>query len=548
MSKEYLFYDQLSIDFPLDDSIEVSTTLKDNDYIVSNVETPHAEIYAPEINFYIKNSQDTIAQKIQNIKKLYDARALNYDLAQDLDFVQEVGDKVLIVSSNDETKNIDELKKLGFTCIALSPKNVLDVNGYIGKLVVTIKKDEDVLDLECDQIIWDDAPEYAMKQSGVYDEDGIERVKKNQGQYEYKNFVKYDSTICQYHERNAEICGKCAEVCPTVAILKVDEEKHLEFSHVDCHGCGGCVSVCPSGALDYSQMTRDGFREVSKLYDNNIALIIPRKMELEALHVELLERVLPLAIEGEKFLHEAHFLSLIQTSGNPVIFYSDFISKGTGDVIRILNDIFAKKYNKKAIFVCKNEDELKEAMKNVVSLEECRYGINEDGLKKREIFSARLANLVGEDDLGTVKTGEHVHYGNITINEDACTLCLSCVGACNVRALTAHPEDNTLRFNPSICTNCTYCEVVCPEANCLTVIRDEIDLNPDYFKQNIMAHDEIFECVECGVGFATVKSVEKIANMMKPMFGNDEIKIKTLYCCADCKPKVMLQAHIDERG
>ncbi len=548
MSKEYLFYDQLSIDFPLDDSIEVSTTLKDNDYIVSNVETPHAEIYAPEINFYIKNSQDTIAQKIQNIKKLYDARALNYDLAQDLDFVQEVGDKVLIVSSNDETKNIDELKKLGFTCIALSPKNVLDVNGYIGKLVVTIKKDEDVLDLECDQIIWDDAPEYAMKQSGVYDEDGIERVKKNQGQYEYKNFVKYDSTICQYHERNAEICGKCAEVCPTVAILKVDEEKHLEFSHVDCHGCGGCVSVCPSGALDYSQMTRDGFREVSKLYNENIALIIPRKMELEALHVELLERVLPLAIEGEKFLHEAHFLSLIQTSGNPVIFYSDFISKGTGDVIRILNDIFAKKYNKQAIFVCKNEDELKEAMKNVVSLEECRYGINEDGLKKREIFSARLANLVGEDDLGTVKTGEHVHYGNITINEDACTLCLSCVGACNVRALTAHPEDNTLRFNPSICTNCTYCEVVCPEANCLTVIRDEIDLNPDYFKQNIMAHDEIFECVECGVGFATVKSVEKIANMMKPMFGNDEIKIKTLYCCADCKPKVMLQAHIDERG
>ncbi len=63
-----------------------------------------------------------------------------------------------------------------------------------------------------------------------------------------------------------------------------------------------------------------------------------------------------------------------------------------------------------------------------------------------------------------------------------------------------------------------------------------------------MAHDELFKCVECGSEFATVKSVEKIAQVMKPIFGNDELRVKTLYCCADCKPKVMLQAHMDERN
>lgn len=155
---------------------------------------------------------------------------------------------------------------------------------------------------------------------------------------------------------------------------------------------------------------------------------------------------------------------------------------------------------------------------------------------------------MGADDLGVLKTGEHIHYGNITINQESCTLCLSCVGACNVRALTAHPEDNTLRFDPSICTNCGYCEVVCPEKDCLTVIKDELTLNSDYFKQNIMATDEIFKCVECGVGFATTKSIEKIASIMKPIFAGDELKIRTLYCCADCKPKIMLQAHVDERN
>ncbi len=553
MNKEYIYCNQSALEYPLDECIEVLNKLDEEEYIVSNVENKNAQIYAPEINFYIKNTQDDISKRIINIKKLYDIRVSAYDLAQDMDYEEPVGNKLLIVSNKDEEELKQELIDLEFTCIVLNPINIVDVNGHIGKLIFTIRKEEELIDLETDQVIWYDAPQFAMKQSGTYDpniiglEVALNSALTNKGSYKYKNFIKYDSNICQYHERNEEICGKCAEVCPTVAILKVDETKHLNFSHIDCHSCGGCISVCPSGALDYSQMPRIAFKEMSSFYKESVALIIPRKMELESLHVDLPKDVLPLAIEGEKFLHEAHFMTLLQTSGNPVIFYTDFISKGTGDVIRIINEIFEKKYGKQAIFTCKDENELKKAILNIIPIKECVYGINEEGLNKREIFSARLSHLVGEDDLGVVKTGEHVHYGNITINTDTCTLCLSCVGACNVRALTAHPQDNTLRFNPSICTNCTYCEVICPEDNCLTVIKDEINLNPDYFKQNVKATDDIFECIECGVGFATVKSVEKIAQIMKPIFGDDELRIKTLYCCADCKPKVMLQAHMDER-
>jgi ferredoxin len=546
MQKEYLYYNQESIEFPLDESIEVTKSLNDGEYLVSNCKDAKATIYAPEINFYIENSKDSIASKILNIKKLYDIRATCFDLAQDLDFACEVGDKLLIVSDRDESELEEKMSKEGFTCISLNPLNIVDINGHIGKLQVTIKKEEELLSLDCDQIYWENAPKFASKQSGVYDD--ILTILKNKGEYRYKNYIKYDSSICQYHERNEEICGKCAEVCPTVAILKEDKEKHLIFSHIDCHGCGGCISVCPSGALDYAQMPRVAFWEVSKFFKDTIPLIIPKKMNLEGLHVELKEGVLPLTIEGEKFLHEAHLLSLAQTSGSQIIFYSDFISKGTGDVIELLNEIFKRKYGKKVVLIAKDENELKSAIMEAISIKECVYGINEEGLKKREIFSARLSYLVGEDDLGVVKTKEHVHYGNITINEDSCTLCLSCVGACNVRALTAHPEDNTLRFNPSICTNCGYCEVVCPEKNCLKVIEDEISLNPNYFKQNIMAKDELFKCIECGVEFATVKSVQKIADTMKPIFGNDEVRIRTLYCCADCKPKVMLQAHLQERN
>ena len=195
--------------------------------------------------------------------------------------------------------------------------------------------------------------------------------------------------------------------------------------------------------------------------------------------------------------------------------------------------------------MCETTEELASVFATLQSIPECCYGINEAGLRKREIFSARLAHVVGEEDLGVVKTGEHVHYGDISIDADKCTLCLSCVGACNVRALTAHPEDNSLRFNASICTNCGYCEVTCPEKDCLHVIKDEIHLKPSWFSQRIMAHDELFACVECGKEFATRKSVEKIVAIMSPLFMGDEVKLRTLYCCADCKPKVMFRAHME---
>ena len=97
MEKEYLFYTQDSLEFPLDDSIDVVTTLNNSEFIVSNVETSTTQIYAPEINFYVNNTQDDLNQKIHNVKKLYDIRVSTYDLAQDIDYEEEVGNKLLIV-------------------------------------------------------------------------------------------------------------------------------------------------------------------------------------------------------------------------------------------------------------------------------------------------------------------------------------------------------------------------------------------------------------------------------------------------------------------
>jgi ferredoxin len=556
MNKEYLFYTESNLDYPLDESIDVQHNLTNpQKYLISNIKTHCSLIHAPEINIYVNNTNDNLAEKINNIKKLYDVRLIKYDYALDIDYTQKVGKKLFIISNDkDKIKIImNKLKEYNLDIIVFKPSEISDINGHIGKLDVKIKKLEDSLPLKTDQIIWFNAPYFATKQSGIYDPNnlGLDEVIRiiinNLPKFNYKNYIKYNPNICQYHERQTEICAKCEDVCPSIAIIKNNKKKHLEFSDINCHGCGGCISVCPSGALEFTQMPRNSFYNISLHYENKVALILPIQMINDNLNIPLKNNILPLAIDGRKFLDEVHFLTLLQISGNPVIFYTDFISKGSGDSISLINEIFKRKYNKKAIYLCMSKDEITKAQENIQSLSECKFMLSNENLDKREIFTYRLSFLVDGDDLGIIETSEHIHYGNIKINEPNCTLCMACVGICNVKALTAHPEDNSLRFNPSMCTNCGYCEFICPEKDCIEVVYDELHLNKKYFIKNIMAKDELFKCAECGIEFATVKAIEKIANIMKPRFSGDEARIRALYCCADCKPKVTLQAYLKQQ-
>ena len=557
--QEFIYYNALGLDFPISEQIFVTTNIEDTknkNFLISNSKEVDCELTAEEVEFYIKNSQDSISNKIKNISKLYEIAATKYDFAQDISYSQEVSNEVLLVTSNEEDADlfIKKVKTEDIELFSIKEEIIKSIKGHIGNLQVIVDDEGEDITLNVSQIVWFDAKQIGLDQSGTFDpnlasvEEVIETLKQNISSYSYKKFTTYDQNICQYHGRREEICSKCEEVCPTVAITKDDKTKTLGFSQIDCHGCGGCISVCPSGAIDYAPTNREALFEMSKFYKETHPLIIPEKMNMLSLDIPLKEGVLPFAVEGEKFLHEASLLTLLQLSGSQVIFYSDFISKGTGDVIRILNDIYQKKYAKDAVLVAMNKEELELALKEVSFVENSYFNFNQDTLKKREIFSHRLQKLVGDDNLGVVTTGEHVHYGKVKVNESTCTLCLVCVGACNVGALIADAKDNTLRLNPSLCTACGYCEVSCPEKDCLTIDRDIIELEPTWFKDSVLAQDKLFACVECGKEFATSKAIAKIAALMAPIFSVDPVKERTLYCCADCKPKIMMQSYFDQKN
>ena len=556
--QEFIYYNKNGLDFPLSEKIQVTTNLddiKDKSFLISNSKDVNSEFVASEIDFYIKNSQDNLSKKIQNVSKLYEINATRFDFAQDISHSVDVSKEVLLITKTQEEYDLftSQLSKDDFELFRIDETILKTISGEIGNFEVIVKDSHKDITLRVSQIVWFDAKPSPKERIGVFDpnlssiNEVVKILKDNINSFSYRKFTTYDKTICQYDGRREVICSKCEEVCPTVAITKDDTTKTLTFSQVDCHGCGGCISVCPSGALDYTPTNKESLYEISKFYKETHPLIIPSKMSLNNLNIELKENVLPFAIDGEKFLHEGTLLTLLQISGSQLIFYSDFLSKGTKDAIRILNDIYQKKYQKDAVLIAMNEYELALALKEVSFVENSYFNFNQDGFKKREVFSHRLQKIVGNDDLGVVETGEHIHYAKVEVNQDTCTLCLVCVGACNVGALVADASDNTLRINPSICTACGYCEVSCPETNCLTIKQDIIELKPTWFKESVLAQDKLFACVECGVEFATTKAIEKIASKMATIFASDPVKVRSLYCCANCKPKIMMQSYFDNR-
>lgn len=533
---------------PFDDKITLLEKPLNEEVLITNDKSQKAEIYAPEINFYLKNSKDSILEKNKVVLKLYEMRLSAYENGLDFENTKQISNRILIIASKNEARE-SVLKEAGFKVISLDESEVLSVFGSAGELCAVVKNKDEEVELDFDILLYEKERQDFKRQSGCYDlanfkdeRELLSFLQSKSPNYHFKTFITYNSSVCQYHKRRSEHCAKCAEICPTTAILKDDEERILEFSQIDCLGCGGCVSVCPSGSLDYAPMNRDSFFKMLDFVEGSKICIIPKKMPLEHLNLRLGEGVLPFMIEGEKWLSNLHFLSLLQASGANLVFYTDFVSRGSAEAIGLLNAVFERKFGKKAVLVAKDEKELESALKELEFIEGLNFSFHNNTPTNRENFAVRLRHLIDDENLGVVESGEWLRYGDLRLNVDTCTLCLACVGACNVGALIADSKENALKFNPSLCTTCGYCEASCAEKDTLKLERSGLRLEKSYFDFRTLTKDELFACVECGKEFATKKAVEKIASLMRDKFANDEAKLKSLYCCADCKAKVMLGA------
>ena len=155
---EYVYYSDGNLDFPLPENIIITSEISpktNNDFIVSNSKNVHAEIIADEIDFYINNSKDSIANKIKNVAKLYEINATRFDLAKDIKYSQQISQEVLLISTNEE--KIEFLKTMNpdeFNLFHVTPEIVKSISGHIGELTVIVNNTDKDVTLNVSQIVW----------------------------------------------------------------------------------------------------------------------------------------------------------------------------------------------------------------------------------------------------------------------------------------------------------------------------------------------------------------------------------------------------------
>jgi ferredoxin len=127
-------------------------------------------------------------------------------------------------------------------------------------------------------------------------------------------------------------------------------------------------------------------------------------------------------------------------------------------------------------------------------------------------------------------------FGALVIDTNACTLCLSCVGACPEGALADNAEKPQLKFIEKNCVQCGLCEKTCPEHAITLQPRLLLaDSGKARKEPRVLAEMQPWHCVKCAKPFGTLKAIE---NMLGKLAGHAAFQgaaAERLKMCADCR-------------
>ena len=125
-------------------------------------------------------------------------------------------------------------------------------------------------------------------------------------------------------------------------------------------------------------------------------------------------------------------------------------------------------------------------------------------------------------------------FGRIEVNREACTLCMSCVGACPTNALADSKEFPRLSFIERNCVQCGLCAATCPES--AITLEPRLLLAKEARTPVVLHEAEPFHCVRCGKAFATRQMIDTMVDKLTghSMFG-EAAALNRLKMCGDCR-------------
>ena len=392
------------------------------------------------------------------------------------------------------------------------------------------------------------------------------------GEFEKPKFFSYSEKNCA-HGRNGQIgCSACIDVCSTAAIESQfrDGKGIVKVNPNLCMGCVACATVCPSGAMRYNYPSvpylGQQIKVMSKAYQAAGAKLAPSLLlhsdskgqeliqDLGRLaatqsksHKGLPAHVIPLGLHHSAstgidfwFASLAHGFSqvAILLSGEEAPEYQDALAKQVNVAQSILDGLG---YAKDSIILLQADSSagLEKAVSQISERPTlCPVATFAFATEKRETLEAALEHLMihaskkitSEQPLALVAGSP---LGGVQVNQDACTLCMSCVGSCPENALRDNPDMPQLSLIERNCVQCGLCVRTCPE-NALTLI-PRLQTTEIRKKVVVLNETKPFHCISCGKPFGTLKMVELMLGKLSLHAAFSGEAMERLKMCSDCR-------------
>jgi len=381
------------------------------------------------------------------------------------------------------------------------------------------------------------------------------------GEFEKPRFFNYNPDICAHGASGLTGCSRCIDVCPAGAIISMRDE--VAVDPYKCQGAGACATACPTGAMTYVYPTvadhlakltallnayreAGGERPVVLYYDAEAG-----RARMRALAPRLPEHVVPLEIAEigsvgmdiwlAALAYGAGGVCLLPTYATPArvcreveaqLEYARLILEGMGyrpaplmmlplddaDALAALAALPAAPLAPAASFAVFNE--------------------------KRTTLRLAIEHLYAHapEPRKEIALPAGAPFGRILVNREACTLCMSCVGACPVGALSDGGDLPRLNFIEDNCVQCGLCQTTCPE-NAIT-LESRYLYDPEARRTARVMHEEApFHCISCGRPFATGRMMSRMTEKLQGhwMFQSAEA-LRRIQMCADCRVRDLYKA------
>lgn len=396
--------------------------------------------------------------------------------------------------------------------------------------------------------------------------DTLLKLREMVGEFEKPKFFAYKQKLCA-HSRNATVgCNACIEICSAEAISSDKGRQQIKVDPNLCVGCGACTTVCPTGAITYTypRATEQGarFKTLLTTYEaagGTAPILLVHSQERGQALVEELGRgarvgvwqgvpanVIPAPVWHTASLGIDLWLAAVAqgaahvailTTGDEAPQYIDGLQAQMDVAQAILHGLGYAGAHLSLLradtpALLDHELQALAAHRGAVPTARARFAV---AAEKRTTLELALGHLIEQARAlpEAIALPAASPFGNVLVDKDKCTLCLSCVSACPASALGDNPQQPQLRFTEKNCVQCGLCATTCPE-DAIT-LQPRLLLTPERAQARILNEMQPYGCVRCGKPFGTLKGVESMLLKLAghAMFQGDAID--RLKMCGDCR-------------